>query len=87
MATLLGFALALPMFGLFVLGMVNFKRISRAAGVPYVGPSSAMQIYRYGFTVMRTSPETRNMLIGFVGVFLWPLAAGALMVLARGPLR
>lgn len=42
---------------------------------------------RHGVTVMRASPDTRTMVIGFAGGILWPLVGGALMVLARGLMR
>ena len=84
MRILLSLVIAGPMFGLIIMGLVNFFRISRAAQIPYVWPSDAFRIYKYAFTTMRGSRETRNMLIGFVGGILWVVVSTVLVSLIAG---
>lgn len=70
-----------PIFALLMLGFVNFGRISRAANIPYVGPSSAIRIYKHAFTELRSSRETKYMVLGFLGAVLWPVVGGLLFAL------
>ncbi|MEI8255264.1 MAG: hypothetical protein WCJ30_06275 [Deltaproteobacteria bacterium] len=81
MRILLPLVMIVPLVLFIGMGLMNFMWISRAAGIPYYGPSSAFKIYRHAFTVMKTSPETRNMLIGFAGGVLWPIVAGGILSL------
>ena len=61
-------------------GMWAFLRLGRLANVPYTGPAAAWRIYRYAFTEMRGSRETKVMVCGFVGMLLLPgILAFALM--------
>jgi hypothetical protein len=60
-----------PILFLFGLGFVSLGRISRISGIRYVWPGDAFRLYKYAFTTMRGSRETRNLLIGFLGAIAW----------------
>ena len=69
----------LGMIGFWTLGLFNFVGIARRAKIEWRGPSSALRIYRFAFTEMRGSSETRGMVIGFLGMLVWALGVGMLL--------
>jgi hypothetical protein len=68
-----------PGIGAWVLGMWSFLRIGKQAGIAYTRPSAAFRIYKHAFTAMRASRETKLMVLGFAGMFLFPAMVAVLL--------
>lgn len=70
--TVFGAILVVVALSAWGLGMWNFFAIGKNAGIQYRGPASAIRIYKHAFTEMRSSRETKLMVIGFVGMLGFP---------------
>jgi hypothetical protein len=55
----------------WIVGMVSYTRLATKAGVTGLRAWYSFAVYRYAFTEGKGSAETKLMLIGFLGMFVW----------------
>ncbi|CAN5655675.1 hypothetical protein BH09MYX1_BH09MYX1_03090 [soil metagenome] len=67
MQTAVGIVFAIGVLGFVGLGIVSFYRIAVAAQISPFWPWNTFAIYKYAFTTPSAFPDTRRMLVGFIG--------------------
>jgi hypothetical protein len=67
-------------------GMVNYGKLARQAKLGFWDAYYSFEVYRYAFTEAKGSPETKRMVGGFVGMFVF-LFLGIAGAIAIAPAR